>query len=217
VAPAFEPLRATAGVPPRTTPAVRNRTEAHRRDLEQVHICLTAPGLSLVDERRYALSLLNTILGGNMSSRLFQEIRERRGLAYAIYSYIASYADTGMFGVYGAVAPDKVRETVALMRAPMTDLTQRQVTAGELADAKEYTKGSLLLSLESSDNQMVRLAQNEINFDAHIPIETVMDRISAVGVEEIRSLAAEILDAQRFSLTLLGPVPEALPLEELLP
>jgi predicted Zn-dependent peptidase len=216
VAPAFDTLRPTAGVPSRATPSGQSRTEVHLRDLEQVHICLAAPGLSLVDERRYALSLLNTILGGNMSSRLFQEIRERRGLAYAIYSYVSSYVDTGMFGVYGGVEPCNVRQTVALMLEPMVELRRRPVEASELNDAKEYTKGSLLLSLESADNQMVRLAQNEINFGGHIPLESVMNRIDAVRAEEIQALAAEILRPDRFALTLLGPVPEGIPLEGLL-
>jgi predicted Zn-dependent peptidase len=217
VAAAFENVPAIAAASPRVTPHCRSGVAVHPRGLEQVHLCLSAPGLSLVDPRRYAYALLNTIVGGNMSSRLFQEIRERRGLAYAIYSFAAAYADTGMFGVYAGVDPQDVAQTVELILNCLAELSREGVARTELAEAKEHAKGSLLLSLESSDNQMVRLAQNEITFGTFFPVSHVLQQIDAVRAEDLCGLAGELFQPQRFGLTLLGPVPEALDPCRLLP
>jgi predicted Zn-dependent peptidase len=178
----------------------------HPRDLEQVHICLGTAGLSVVDPRRYAFSLLNTILGGNMSSRLFQEVREKRGLAYAVYSFIAAHVDTGMSGVYLAVSPEQALEAVELVAAELSKLTREPVDATELKGAVEYTKGSLLLASENADTQMVRAAQNEIYFGADIPLATVIDRIESATREDLLQLANDLFRRDRMVLTLLGPV-----------
>ena len=103
IGPSFATIHNGHPLPARTVPQVQPRNQTHKRRLEQVHMCLTAPGLAITDPRRFAFSLLNTILGGNMSSRLFQEIREKRGLAYSVYSFMMSHVDTGMFGVYAGV------------------------------------------------------------------------------------------------------------------
>jgi predicted Zn-dependent peptidase len=206
VGPAFESVGAGNGFPERATPSTRCRVDLHPRDLEQVHICLGTTGLSVVDPRRYAFSLLNTLLGGNMSSRLFQEVREKRGLAYAVYSFIAAHVDTGMFGVYLAVSPGQALEAVELVVAELLKLTREPVDAAELKGAAEYTKGSLLLASESADTQMVRAAQNEIYFGADIPLAAVIDRIESTTREDLLQLANDLFRRDRMVLTLLGPV-----------
>ncbi|MCU0592328.1 MAG: insulinase family protein, partial [Desulfobacterales bacterium] len=205
VGPTFASVQPGNGFPERMPPQGRSLVDIRPRDLEQVHICLAAPGLAVVDPRRYGFSLLNTILGGNMSSRLFQEVREKRGLAYAVYSFISAHVDTGMFGVYLAVGPEQALEAVGLVAQELRKLTRTPVDAAELQGAIEYTKGSLLLASESADNQMVRIAQNEIHFQADIPLETVIQQIESVRPEDLLHLAGELLRPDRMVLTLLGP------------
>ncbi len=209
LAPSFGAL--TPGEPdpvPRLPPVAHARVQAMHRPLEQVHLCFAGPAPGVTDERRYAYSLLNSILGGNMSSRLFQAIREQRGLAYSVYSFVSAFADSGMIGVYAGVAPRDTRETLQRIVAELRRLADHPVSPRRLADAKAYTKGSLILAAESNDNQMVRLAQGEIYFGRHTPMHEVIERIDAVNAEEIQALAAEILAPERLALTVLGPVPE---------
>ena len=141
-----------------------------------------------------------------MSSRLFQEIREKRGLAYSVYSYLISYEDTGMFGVYAGVEPSRAVEVTALVADTMGQMKACPVLPGELQDAKEFTKGNMLLASESTDNQMVRLAQGEINFGRYIPLEEVVDHIERVTAEEIQTLAATLFQDDKLVLTVLGPL-----------
>ena len=208
VAAPFESIRPGNGLPPRIPPKGRRRVALHSRTLEQVHICLSTGGVSITDPRRYPMALMNTVLGGNMSSRLFQEIRERRGLAYAVYSFVSSFVDTGMFGAYVGVDAANVRAVVDLLLTHLRQLAEAAVTESELTDAKEFTKGNLLLASESVDNQMVRIAQNEIHFGRNIPMQEVVAAVEAVSAEEIRSLARTLLDENPIALTLLGPVSE---------
>ena len=151
-----------------------------------------------------------------MSSRLFQEVREKRGLAYSVYSFMASHVDTGMFGIYAGVNPDAVMETIDLLVQAMRQLKRKPVSSGELSDAKEFTKGNLCLATESVDNQMVRLAQNEIHYNDYITVQSVIDRIEAVEVEEIQELANELFKPEQASLTLLGPVDTEIDLQKAL-
>jgi len=205
VGPAFETISSSGPLPTRTTPLVRARIRSHRRELEQEHICLATLGLSVTDPRRFAFSLLNTILGGNMSSRLFQQIREQRGLAYSVYSFMTSHVDTGMFGIYTGVDPRYTMEAIDLMIGSLRRLKAEPVSADELRDAKEFTKGNLLLAAESVDNQMVRLAQNEYHFERYIPLDQVVEQIEAVTAEQIMDLARHLFRAEQIALTLLGP------------
>ncbi len=216
VAPAFESVRPGNGFPKRETPDGHPLTNLHHRNLEQVHVCLGTQGISITDPRRYAYSLMNTILGGNMSSRLFQEIRERRGLAYAVYSFISSYVDTGMFGAYTGVNPKNARESTALILKEIDRLKSSHVSPDELRKAKEYTKGNLLLASESNDNQMVRIAQNDTHFGRFIPLQEVLDNIEAVAVDEIFELAESLFRPNGFALTVLGPVEDKHAFEDLL-
>ena len=216
VGPAFETIKPGNAIAERITPQSRSLVDLNHKDLEQVHICLGAPGLSITDPRRYAYSLLNTILGGNMSSRLFQEIREKRGLAYTVYSFITSHVDTGMFGIYLAVDPARALEATELVLNEIEKLGAEPVTATELQGAVEYTKGSLLLASESNDNQMVRTAQNEIHFNRIIRLSEVIKKIESVTAAEILKLSKSLFANNQMSLTLLGPVKARKPFEDLL-
>lgn len=203
---AFESVASGKGLPERTTPESTSNVNMHYRDLEQVHICIGTKGLSATNEQRYAFSLMNTILGGNMSSRLFQEIREKRGLAYSVYSFASSYVDTGMFGVYAGVDPENAQLSTELILNEMRKLKEKRVSSTELHNAKEYTKGNLLLASESSDNQMVRLAQDEIHFGHYIPMQEIVDNIDVVSKDDILDLAENLFQSKYLSLTSLGPV-----------
>tara|TARA_B100002003_G_scaffold244931_1_gene271870 strand:- start:851 stop:2116 length:1266 start_codon:yes stop_codon:yes gene_type:complete len=203
---AFESIHPSNSFPERITPTGRFNIHLHHRKLEQVHVCIGTKGLAIADPKRYAFSLLNTILGGNMSSRLFQEIRERRGLAYSIYSFISSHVDTGMFGVYIAVDPKTSLKSTELILREMRKLKEMRVDPTDLNNAKEYTKGGLLLAAESVDNHMVRLAQNEIHFGRQIPLKSVIDEIETVTGDEIIDLARYLYQSEQLALTMLGPV-----------
>lgn len=216
IGPTFESIQSGNSFPNRIAPEGRTLVDVNYRKLEQVHICLSTKGLSIGDPRRYAFSLLNTILGGNMSSRLFQEIREKRGLAYAVYSFISSHVDTGMFGVYLGVDPKRAHETTELILSEIRKLKNEKVDSSELKGAKEYTKGSLMIAAESNDNQMVRTAQNEIHFGRDIALQEVLDNIERVTREEILHLANDIFQKEQMVLTMLGPLNKKKVFEELL-
>lgn len=206
VQPAFEAIKPGNAFPRRVTPEGCSVVDLNHRDLEQMHVCLNAKGLSITDPRRYTFSLLNTILGGNMSSRLFQEVREKRGLAYSVYSFISSHGDTGMFGVYVGVAPNRALETSRLVLDEINKLRKERVETLELKGAIEYTKGGLMLASESIDNQMVRSAQNEIHFGYEVPLQEIIAKVEAVTPDDILELANELFDSRQMALTLLGPV-----------
>ena len=203
--PVFAAIAPGDGFAPRSTPTKGCDTVRKHRDLEQAHICLGMHGLSVTDPRRFAASLLNTILGGNMSSRLFQKIREERGLAYSIYSFLISYADTGMLGVYTAVMPKDVLTCIDLVMKQIRLLKQAPVSVEALNDAKEFIKGNLLMAEESPDNQMVRLAQNEFFFGRYIPMQAVIDKIDAVTVDDLLALSDSQWGGGHAALTILGP------------
>ena len=206
IGPVFESIRPGNSFPERITPQENSKVSLHRKSLEQVHICLGTKGLSITDPRRYAYSLMNTILGGNMSSRLFQEIREKRGLAYSVYSFISSYVDTGVFGAYAAVNSENAFIATRLILKEIAKLKHLRVDPNELQDAKEHTKGNLMLASESNDNQMVRLAQNETHFGRYIPLEEIANNIQSVTQDDILDLAESLFQKRQFALTLLGPV-----------
>ena len=215
VRPAFEMVRRGNGLPKRHTPKVNARTTVTEKKLEQVHIGIGCQGLCTTSPKRYALSIMNTILGGNMSSRLFQKIREKRGLAYSVYSFISSHADTGMFGVYAGVAPSKAYEATELILKELKKLREVPVTPSELQGAKEFIKGGILLSSESTDNQMVRLAQNEIYFNQHIPLEKIIASIESVTEDDILGLAETLIDSCKPAISILGPGSDVEPFENL--
>ena len=214
--PAFEAIQTGNPIPARDIPQGHFNVGIHPKDLEQAHICLNSRGLSTTDPRRYVLSLMNTILGGNMSSRLFQQIREQRGLAYSVYSFVSSFVDTGMSGAYAGVDPVHAFETVDLILNTLQSLQDSPVTEDELLHAKEFTKGNLLMASESNENQMARLAQGEFHFGRYTPLQEILDQIDRVTPSDIRMLAEEIFQKDQMTLTLHGPVPEASQFEQLM-
>lgn len=216
VRPAFEKVKRGGNLPERHAPETNAQITVTERRLEQVHIGIGCQGLSATSSDRYTLSVMNTILGGNMSSRLFQEIRERRGLAYSVYSFIASHEDTGMFGIYAGVSPDKAYETIGLVLDELNNLKKKPICSAELKDAKEFIKGSILISSESTDNQMVRLAQNEIYFHRHLPLENIIAAIESVTEDDIHNLANRLFNTSKPAISLLGPISDKKPIENLL-
>ncbi|MBI9075157.1 MAG: insulinase family protein [Desulfatibacillum sp.] len=205
---AFEQLEPGPDLPSRTPPKPNPVLRFEYRDLEQVHMCLAAPGICSTDPRRFIYSLMNIILGGNMSSRLFQEVREKRGLAYSVYSFAPSFSDTGAMGVYAGVDPANVELTLDLIYKELNRLKDEMVSEQELQGAKEYVLGSVVMSSESTDNQMLRIAQNEINYGKYIPISESVKKIEAVTREQILELANELLEAP-LALAVLGPVKDS--------
>lgn len=206
VAPHLETLNHDRRPPLRWAPqAVSHRTVVPK-DLEQVHICLGFPACSQSDPKRFACHVLNVVLGNSMSSRLFQEVREKRGLAYSIYSFVNNHQDTGLMGVYAAVAPEDVDETLAVITAQMDAVRRDSITDSELAAAKEYLKGSMYLNAESTDSRMNRLAKNEFVFGRHVPLEEVEQAIDRVTADDVQAWFAEKYRPETTALTLLGPV-----------
>ncbi len=143
-----------------------------------------------------------------MSSRLFQEVRERRGLAYAIYSFLSSHTDAGMVGIYGAVRPDNIKETLELIRHELQRFKREPISDIELRAAKEHIKGGIYLAAENTDNRMSRLAKNEIIFDRFISYEEIEAGLERVTTEDVQALAQEIFQPEAMSLVLLGQVEE---------
>lgn len=187
-------------------PVYQRRIELVEKELEQLHVCLGLTGVQQGHPQRYDAFIMNAILGGSMSSRLFQEVREKSGLAYSVYSYIASHADAGSLVVYAGASPENSAQLVDIMLKELRRFKLEPVPELELDGAREQLKGNLLLSLESSDNRMSRLAKNEIYFDAPLPLSDIMDGFDRVTSESILLLANEILDNSALTLVMLGKV-----------
>jgi len=190
---------------PHTTPATRFR----HKESEQAYVVLGTRGLSVCDDRRYVLSVLDTILGGGMSSRLFQEIREKRGLVYTVYSFQAAYRGAGLFAVYAGTSPDNVPQCVSVVRDQFAQLREARVADDELQLAKEHIKGNLTLSLESTSSRMIRLGRSEFSLGRNLTTEEIEQHIDAVTSEHIQTLARELLAEDQVGLCVLGPVDEA--------
>lgn len=175
-----------------------------KKELEQAHICLGVPGCALTDRNRFAFYLLSTILGAGMSSRLFQNIREKQGLAYAIYSGLSAFRDTGCLSVYAGTSLENAGRVVGSIVREFRDLKEHRVKEEELRRAKDHLKGSLLLSLESSSSRMANLARQELYFgDYTPPRETILD-IGRVSADQVQALAHSVFDTRQVSLTVLG-------------
>ncbi len=174
------------------------------RDTEQAHLVLGTTGLRRDDPRRFALSVLSGALGGGMSSRLFQSIREDRGLAYSVYSYAASHADTGHFGVYAGCTPAKVGQVLELIREQLTDVAARGLREEEVRRAKGSLRGGLVLGLEDTGSRMTRLGKGELVHGELLSTDEVLARIAAVTREDVREIAADVL-SRPLTLGAIGP------------
>ena len=176
-----------------------------RKDTEQYHVCLAAPGISRSDRRRFAASLLDGIVGGSASSRLFQEIREKRGLAYAVYSFASEYTDTGQIGIYVGTREENLRECVEIAVEQMGEIAEGKLRPDELARAKENMKGRIMLSMESTSNRMSRLGKSLVTDTELLSLERLIAEIDAVDAEELAELATVLLAPERLSVAGIGP------------
>jgi predicted Zn-dependent peptidase len=185
-------------------PATACRTVVRsKKTLEQVHICLGARAYAQDHPDRYACYLLNTVLGGSMSSRLFQNVREKRGLVYTISSGVTAYSDTGLVTVYAGTRPESAREVVRLTLEEIRRLRGEPLGAEELRRAKDHVKGGLLLSLESSGSRMNHLARQELSFGKQIPLDVILSGVEAVSADDVRRVAAAVFKG-RLAASVLG-------------
>ena len=182
------------------------RRRFERKDTEQYHVCLGGRGLARHDERRFALRVLDNVFGGTSSSRLFQEIRERRGLAYAVYSFTSAYQDTGQVGLYVGTRPDNVSEALSVVASELARLREEPATAEELARAKENLKGRVVLALESTGARMNRLGSELLAGMPLLSLDETVARIDAVTLEDLAGLVDELWAPERLSAAGIGPV-----------
>jgi predicted Zn-dependent peptidase len=202
---AFGNFSGVAVAPVPEVPVFHPAVSVTHDDTGQAYVMLGMPGLSMCDERRYALSVLDTILGGGMSSRLFQEVREERGLAYEVSSFQQAYRAAGLFGVSAGTSPERVQECLDVIVDQIDGLVDGGVTNEEVARAREHLKGNMTLALESTSNRMSRLARNAIVHGRQISAEEVEERFDAVEKADVNALARELLAGER-GLCVLGPL-----------
>lgn len=200
-----------ADLPPNTSAATDNTPATHARialrnkkSLEQVHLCLGVPSYPLPHQGRFACYVLNTMLGGGMSSRLFQNIRERQGLAYAVFSELSPYRDTGCLSIYAGTSLESAPKVVASIVKEFKQLKQEPVNDEELRRAKDHLKGSLMLSLESTSARMSNLARQEMYFGRFFSLDELVESIEAVTAEDVQRVAHTFFDPKQIALTVLG-------------
>jgi predicted Zn-dependent peptidase len=179
-----------------------------RKDTEQYHVCLGATGVSRSDRRRFAASILDAILGGSASSRLFQEIREKRGMAYSVYSFLSQYADTGQIGIYLGTREENLAEALEIAVDQVADIASGNLRNGELTRAQENLKGRLLLSMESTSARMTRLGKSLVTDSEILSLDRLVAEIDSVDAEAVCGLAAELLTLERLSAAGIGPSEE---------
>ena len=189
------------------SPVFNNRVTVHNKELSEAHICIGVEGITVASDDRYVLFLLNTILGAGVSSRLFQEIREKRGLTYSIYSYISSYLDTGLWAVYAGTGRKRVAQVMELIVKEMRELADN-MTEIELERAKAQLKGNLILGLESTSSRMQNIARQEIYYGKYFSPSELIKDINAVDLKRVKELSKRLMSQNAFAVTVLGPVNE---------
>jgi predicted Zn-dependent peptidase len=201
----FEELRPSPPAPAEQAPHTHARIALrNKRALEQVHLCLGVPSHPLPHRERFTWYVLNTLLGGGMSSRLFQNIRERQGLAYAVFSELSPYRDTGCLSVYAGTSRESARRVVESVLKEFRELKDQPVGEEELRRAKDYLKGSLVLGLESTSSRMSGLARNEMYFGRFFSLDELVESIEAVAADSLQELARTFFDSRQIALTILG-------------
>jgi predicted Zn-dependent peptidase len=188
-------------------PDFKSKVEVFKKDLSEAHICLGVKGLSQTSEERYSLFVLNTILGAGVSSRLFQEIREKRGLAYSIYSFTAPYFDTGVWGICAGVSRKKVREVLEIILKEMNSLKDT-LNELELKRAKNQLKGNMILGLESTSSRMNNIARQEIYHGRYYSPKEIMNKVDSVTLNQIKDLVDRLVKKECLALTVYGPAHE---------
>jgi len=197
--------QAAASVAERRTPRAYRGVLVRHKPTEQAHVVLGTRGLSRSDPRRFALGVLNIAFGGDMSSRLFQEVREQRGLVYSIYSYSAQYSETGSFSIYAGAAPKRIHDVLAIVREELDRVIAEGIGEAELERGKGHLKGSLVLGLEDTAARMTRLGKSEITSGEILSIDEIISRVDAVTDADVRALAKEVLGDSPRALALIGP------------
>ena len=177
----------------------------NRKDTEQYHLCLGAPGVARSDPKRFAIAVLDSILGGSASSRLFQEIREKRGMAYAVWSFVSHYTDTGLVGVYLGTRQENVASCIEICLEQLGELGAGRFQPGELERAKESLKGRLVLSMESTSARMSRLGKSLVTETEILSLDRLMGEIDAVDADTVAELAAVLFASDRLSVSGIGP------------
>jgi predicted Zn-dependent peptidase len=201
----FETVKAGGPVPGGTPPATHARISLKsKKDLEQVHVCMGVPSYPIPHEDRFACYVLNTVLGGGMSSRLFQNIRERQGLAYAVFSELNPYTDTGCLAVYAGTSLESARQVVELVLKEFADMKQREVPQEELRRSIDHLKGSLMLSLESTSSRMSNLARQQMHFGRFFSLDELVESIEKVTAADVQRIARTFFDQKQVALTVLG-------------
>src|SRR3954453_17403700 len=190
-----------ANLPPSTSAKIVLR---NKKALEQVQLCMGVPSLPISSDRRYCALVLNTVLGGGMSSRLFQTVREERGLAYSIYSDLNPYRDTGMWCVYAGTSSDRALQVIQLVTEEFRRLKQEPMPEDELRRAKDQLLGNIILSMESTGARLSNLARQEMYFDHFFGIDEVMQQVENVTAEQAMVLARELFDPEKIAVTMLG-------------
>lgn len=190
-------------------PVCEKRIEIISKDLEQAHLCIGTKALPQDSPQRYAGYVLNTILGGSISSRLFQEVREEKGLAYSVYSYVLSHSDTGTLVVYAGTKQEKILEVIEIILQQLRTLKREPVSSEELEFAREHLKGNLLLSLESTDNRMTKLAKNEIYFGRQVSLPEIVSALERVSARDVLELCREMFCDEYLTLEVLGKMDAA--------
>jgi len=199
----FDGFQNHGGIQATTAPIFRDELIFHKKKTEQNHICLSLPGYQVDHENIYAMVLLNNMIGGGMSSRLFQEIREKRGLAYSVYSYHSSHLDSGLFTIYAGTAPGQTEEVLKVTMDVLSDVQNNGMTEAELRRGKEQLKGSLILSLESTSSRMNRLGKNELLISKHYSLDELIARIEKVNLEQVQRVIENTF-AQPFAMSMVG-------------
>lgn len=190
-------------------PILEPANTVYHKDVEQVHLCIGTVSVPNHSPEIYTAHILNNILGGGISSRLFQTIREERGLAYSVYSYQNNYSDAGLFTVYAGTRPSHAAEVTELILSNMADLSAKGITEAELYKTKEQLKGGMLLGLESSSSRMSRIGKMEITLGKHYAMEEVVDKIERVTATDVQQMAQRLFDAKTMCFTALGPVDDS--------
>ncbi len=190
----------------RTSPTLKSGVWTKKKGIEQVHFCLGAMGLPQRHKNRYALYALNSILGSSMSSRLFQEVREKRGLVYTIYSYISSFTDAGLLNIYAGTSPEALPVVLELVIKEIRKIKKNGISRKEMTRVKNQMKGNLMLGLESTSNRMSRLARDEIYFGRYFSPEEIIHEINKVTPSQIQILTNHLFKTEYLSLAILGPV-----------
>jgi len=190
----------------RSAPESRGGFSILPKTLEQVHICLGGEAPSQVDDKRFASALFNAILGGNMSSRLFQEIREKKGLVYSVYSFLSTYVDAGLLGIYAATEPQNLNLVLQTIQNEIVKLCRGELSDTEVAEAKEHLIGGIYLGSESADNRMMRMAKNEFSFGRYVDYEELVSGLDQVSRDDVVEAACGTFQESRISFAALGPL-----------